>query len=408
MGFSETEPSIAAVVGSLDAYCARYAAEVLLQGHRVEILQARAWPAARARNPTLNPTLSLQDVLAHATTLDPNSGIRAQSSADRELQRRRAMRIWPAGGTHARPRERAAPAGESRPAREPSLSRGAAPRAGPQGHGEEAAAGVLPRQRQQEARAPGLLPRRRVRGPGARAAARTGAVAQAAVYEEDVLGGGLHLLELALLCRSAKAASVRGCACRTGSKCATGRHRGELPCERPALSMAAPAAPAAAGADPSGAAPRAQFKEVQLVEIPQVAAACKELGDSAGEVYAPPITFGAAPHAPARPGLPGPAPALRCGPRAASWAGQYAGSGALRGGCRPASVAAQRMFASPRCSRLSRAQRAPGRLTAVPAAAVVVQKRHHTRLFATDSRATDRSGNVQPGGPRAGVQACKR
>ncbi len=35
------------------------------------------------------------------------------------------------------------------------------------------------------------------------------------------------------------------------------------------------------------------------MEIPQVAAACKELGDSAGEVYAPPITFGTAP--PARP-----------------------------------------------------------------------------------------------------------
>jgi hypothetical protein len=50
MGFSETEPSIAAVVGSLDAYCARYAAEVLLQGHRVEILQARA-----ARRPRAQP-----------------------------------------------------------------------------------------------------------------------------------------------------------------------------------------------------------------------------------------------------------------------------------------------------------------------------------------------------------------
>ena len=30
--------------------------------------------------------------------------------------------------------------------------------------------------------------------------------------------------------------------------------------------------------------------------------------------------------------------------------------------------------------------------------AVVVQKRHHTRLFPTDRRAADRSGNVQPGG----------
>ena len=41
MGFSETEPSIAAVVGSLDRFCSRYVAEVLLQGHRVEIIQAR-------------------------------------------------------------------------------------------------------------------------------------------------------------------------------------------------------------------------------------------------------------------------------------------------------------------------------------------------------------------------------
>lgn len=51
MGFSESEPSIAAVVGSLDAYCARYAAEVLLQGHRVEILQAR--PRVRVAGPML-------------------------------------------------------------------------------------------------------------------------------------------------------------------------------------------------------------------------------------------------------------------------------------------------------------------------------------------------------------------
>ena len=33
-------------------------------------------------------------------------------------------------------------------------------------------------------------------------------------------------------------------------------------------------------------------------------------------------------------------------------------------------------------------------------AAVVVQKRHHTRLFPTDRSMTDRSGNVQPGAPR--------
>ena len=158
MGFSETEPSIAAVVGSLDAYCARYAAEVLLQGHRVEILQARA--ARRARAPRWPRSL-------HQT-----SGICGQSSADPEPQRRCAART--AGrGMHARPWQRATPAGRPRPASTPGLSRGGySLPAGPQGHGEEAAAGVLPRQRQQEARAPGLLPRRRVRGSGARAAAR--------------------------------------------------------------------------------------------------------------------------------------------------------------------------------------------------------------------------------------------
>ena len=40
-GFDVTEPSVAAVVGSLDANTARYAARVRLQGHRVEIIQAR-------------------------------------------------------------------------------------------------------------------------------------------------------------------------------------------------------------------------------------------------------------------------------------------------------------------------------------------------------------------------------
>ena len=32
-------------------------------------------------------------------------------------------------------------------------------------------------------------------------------------------------------------------------------------------------------------------------------------------------------------------------------------------------------------------------------AAVVVQKRHHTRLFPTDRSMVDRSGNVQPSAP---------
>lgn len=39
-GFSESEPSIAAVVGSMDRYLSRYAAEVQLQPHRLEIIQA--------------------------------------------------------------------------------------------------------------------------------------------------------------------------------------------------------------------------------------------------------------------------------------------------------------------------------------------------------------------------------
>ncbi len=41
-GFNVTEPSVAAVVASMDAHTARYAARVRLQGHRVEIIQARA------------------------------------------------------------------------------------------------------------------------------------------------------------------------------------------------------------------------------------------------------------------------------------------------------------------------------------------------------------------------------
>ena len=41
-GFSVTEPSVAAVVGSLDSNTARYAARIRLQGHRIEIIQARA------------------------------------------------------------------------------------------------------------------------------------------------------------------------------------------------------------------------------------------------------------------------------------------------------------------------------------------------------------------------------
>ena len=43
----------------------------------------------------------------------------------------------------------------------------------------------------------------------------------------------------------------------------------------------------------------AQFNEVQSAEIPQIAAACAELGESAGERYAPMITFSAPALAPA-------------------------------------------------------------------------------------------------------------
>ena len=46
-------------------------------------------------------------------------------------------------------------------------------------------------------------------------------------------------------------------------------------------------------------AARAQFNEVQSAEIPQIAAACAELGESAGETYAPLITFSAPSLAPA-------------------------------------------------------------------------------------------------------------
>jgi len=45
MSFNETEPSIAAVVGSMDAKCSRYSAEVQLQGHRVEIIQVPPPPS---------------------------------------------------------------------------------------------------------------------------------------------------------------------------------------------------------------------------------------------------------------------------------------------------------------------------------------------------------------------------
>lgn len=45
MGYCETEPSVAAVVGSMDAKCSRYSAEVQLQGHRIEIIQVVLLPS---------------------------------------------------------------------------------------------------------------------------------------------------------------------------------------------------------------------------------------------------------------------------------------------------------------------------------------------------------------------------
>lgn len=39
--FVETEPSIASVVGSLDPAIAHFAARIIIQGHRVEIITVR-------------------------------------------------------------------------------------------------------------------------------------------------------------------------------------------------------------------------------------------------------------------------------------------------------------------------------------------------------------------------------
>lgn len=41
-GHNKAEPSIAAVVGSLDKECARYATRVSPQGHRLEVIQVAA------------------------------------------------------------------------------------------------------------------------------------------------------------------------------------------------------------------------------------------------------------------------------------------------------------------------------------------------------------------------------
>ena len=39
--FDTSEPSVAAVVGSINPSCTRYAAQIKLQGHRVEMVQVR-------------------------------------------------------------------------------------------------------------------------------------------------------------------------------------------------------------------------------------------------------------------------------------------------------------------------------------------------------------------------------
>ena len=41
LGFSHSEPSVAALVGSLDKECSQFASRVWLQGHRIEMLQVR-------------------------------------------------------------------------------------------------------------------------------------------------------------------------------------------------------------------------------------------------------------------------------------------------------------------------------------------------------------------------------
>lgn len=43
-GFGSQEPSIAAVVGSMDAAIAQYAAQVALQPHRLEVIQVSPFP----------------------------------------------------------------------------------------------------------------------------------------------------------------------------------------------------------------------------------------------------------------------------------------------------------------------------------------------------------------------------
>ena len=48
VSYNEAEPSVAAVVGSQNAICTAFSADVQLQGHRIEIIQARGSIAALA------------------------------------------------------------------------------------------------------------------------------------------------------------------------------------------------------------------------------------------------------------------------------------------------------------------------------------------------------------------------
>ena len=41
VGFNQSSPSVAAVVGSLDRYLSCFGARIMLQGHRVELLTVR-------------------------------------------------------------------------------------------------------------------------------------------------------------------------------------------------------------------------------------------------------------------------------------------------------------------------------------------------------------------------------
>ena len=43
-GFNPASPSVAAVVGSMDANMSRFASQIMLQGHRVEIITVRSRP----------------------------------------------------------------------------------------------------------------------------------------------------------------------------------------------------------------------------------------------------------------------------------------------------------------------------------------------------------------------------